>query len=163
MWWSATVRPACGETGTGGHGPPPLLAHTTRNWRERALAGHRVIAESAGATITKTDLTVHAELGAEPCCTGIQVREEVVAVLPVTRHRVHGGWNHPPSSASHRCDTDRRNVRLPSADTVTSHRMRLNLLLSRAPTCTCASRHSHKRAAVSGRGGHRSMPSGTLG
>jgi transposase len=71
-----------------------LFSHITMNWRGRPLTSHEVIVESIAATTTKTGLRVHAELDTNPYPTGIQVSDEEIAALPITRHRFHGDWNY---------------------------------------------------------------------
>ncbi|WP_442802760.1 ISAzo13-like element transposase-related protein [Streptomyces sp. CB01373] len=65
------------------------------------LTSHEVIVQSIAATTTRTGLTVHAELDTNRYPTGIQVTDEELAALPITRHRFHGDWNytlHPQPS-----------------------------------------------------------------
>jgi hypothetical protein len=64
------------------------------NWRGRPLTSHEVIVESIAATTNKTGLTVHAELDTNPYPTGIQVGDDEIAALPITRHRFPGDWNY---------------------------------------------------------------------
>ncbi|MFE2738890.1 ISAzo13 family transposase [Streptomyces sp. NPDC059349] len=71
-----------------------LFSHITMNWRGRPLTSHEVIVQSIAATTTKTGLTVHAELDTDEYPTGIQVSDEEIAALPITRHRFHGDWNY---------------------------------------------------------------------
>ncbi|WP_393073308.1 ISAzo13 family transposase [Streptomyces sp. LN704] len=71
-----------------------LFSHITMNWRGRPLTSHEVIVESIAATTTKTGLTVHAELDTNPYPTGIQITDDEIAALPITRHRFHGDWNY---------------------------------------------------------------------
>lgn len=71
-----------------------LFSHITMNWRGRPLTSHEVIIESIAAATTKTGLTVHAELDTNPYPTGIQVSDDEIAALPITRHRFHGDWNY---------------------------------------------------------------------
>ncbi|MEU0837241.1 ISAzo13 family transposase [Streptomyces sp. NPDC005969] len=71
-----------------------LFSHITMNWRGRPLTSHEVIVESIAATTTKTGLTVHAELDTNCYPTGIQVSDDEIAALPITRHRFHGDWNY---------------------------------------------------------------------
>jgi transposase len=75
-----------------------LFSHITMNWRGRPLTSHEVIVESIAATTTRTGLRVHAELDTNPYPTGIQVSDDEIAALPITRHRFHGDWNYtlPP-------------------------------------------------------------------
>ncbi|MFG2142682.1 ISAzo13 family transposase [Streptomyces sp. NPDC048696] len=81
-----------------------LFSDITMNWRGRPLTSHEVIVESIAATTTKTGLTVHAELDTTKYPTGIQVSDDEIAALPLTRHRFHGDWNytlhprHPPEA-----------------------------------------------------------------
>lgn len=42
----------------------------------------------------ETGLTVHAELDTTKYPTGIQVSDDEIAALPLTRHRFHGDWNY---------------------------------------------------------------------
>ncbi|MEU9256527.1 hypothetical protein AB0D66_32600, partial [Streptomyces sp. NPDC048270] len=76
------------------------------NWRGRPLTSHEVIVESIAATTTETGLTVHAELDTNPYPAGIQVSEDAIATVPITRHRFHGDWNctlhpqHPMDTAT---------------------------------------------------------------
>ncbi|MDT7685078.1 MAG: hypothetical protein QOG57_5388, partial [Pseudonocardiales bacterium] len=53
-----------------------------------------VIVQSIAATTTRTGLTVHAELDTDHYPTGVQISDEVIAALPITRHRFHGDWNY---------------------------------------------------------------------
>lgn len=71
-----------------------LFSHITMNWRGRPLTSHEAIVESIAATTTKTGLTVHAALDTNPYPTGIQVSDDEIASLPISRHRFHGDWNY---------------------------------------------------------------------
>ncbi|MFD6249915.1 ISAzo13 family transposase [Streptomyces roseolus] len=71
-----------------------LFSHITMNWCGRPLTSHEVIVQSITATTTKTGLTVHAELDTNPYPTGVQVSDDELAALPITRHRFHGDWNY---------------------------------------------------------------------
>lgn len=90
-----------------------LFSHITMNWRGRPLTSHEVIVQSIAATTTKTGLTVHAELDTSCYPTGIQVSDDEIAALPITRHRFHGDWNytlhpqHPLDASATNSTTDR--------------------------------------------------------
>jgi hypothetical protein len=71
-----------------------LFSHITMNWRGGPLTSHEVIVQSIAATTTRTGLTVHAELDTDHYPTGVQISDEVIAALPITRHRFHGDWNY---------------------------------------------------------------------
>ena len=64
------------------------------NWRGRPLNSHEAIVQSITATTTRTGLTVHAELDTAQHPTGIQVSDDKIAALPISRHRFHGDWNY---------------------------------------------------------------------
>lgn len=96
-----------------------LFSHITMNRRGRPLTSHEVIVESIAATTTKTGLTVHAELDTNCCPTGIQVGDDEIAALPITRHRFHGDWNytlhpqHPMDAATTDSTSDQAPVSRP--------------------------------------------------
>jgi Rhodopirellula transposase DDE domain len=71
-----------------------LFSHITMNWRGRPLTSHQVVVQTIAATTTRTGLRVHAELddGAYP--TGVQISDQQMAALPITRHGWHGNWNY---------------------------------------------------------------------
>src|SRR5437588_6586866 len=87
-----------------------LFSAISMNWRGRPLTSHEVIVQAIAATTTRTGLTVHAELDTGLYPTGVQVSDQQMAALPITRHGFHGDWNyclHPrgggirPGGASH--------------------------------------------------------------
>ena len=71
-----------------------LFSHITMNWRGRPLTSHEVVVQSIAATTTRTGLQVHAELDTGIYHTGIQVDDEALAAIALTRHRCHGDWNY---------------------------------------------------------------------
>jgi hypothetical protein len=82
-----------------------LFSHITMNWRGRPLTSHEVVVQSIAATSTRTGLKVHAALDTSTYPTGVQVDDEALAAVPITRHRFHGDWNytvHPtPTPPAH--------------------------------------------------------------
>jgi hypothetical protein len=77
------------------------------NWRGRPLTGHEVVVRTIAATTTATGLTVHAELDSGAYPTGVQISDEQMATLPITRHDFHGDWNytlHPPPHSTPAAD-----------------------------------------------------------
>jgi hypothetical protein len=105
--WKAQLAVLAAETGlaiTVCHVPPGtskwnriehrLFSHITMNWRGRPLTSHQVVVQSIAATTTRTGLTVHAELDSGRYPIGIQVSDEQMATLPITRHDFHGDWNY---------------------------------------------------------------------
>jgi transposase len=71
-----------------------LFAHITMNWRGRPLTSHEVIVQAIAATTTATGLRVHAELDTGTYDTGIQISDQQIGALPLTRHDWHGDWNY---------------------------------------------------------------------
>ncbi len=71
-----------------------LPSYITMNWRGRPLASHEAMLQSIAATSSRTGLIVHAELDSGQYPTGIRVRDDEIAALPITRHRFHGDWNY---------------------------------------------------------------------
>jgi hypothetical protein len=70
-------------------------------------------------------LTVHAEL--DPCSypTGVQISDEEMATLPITRHDFHGDWNytlHPPPHSTASQDAQDLDSHDASADAATGDR-----------------------------------------
>ncbi|GAU71478.1 transposase [Streptomyces sp. NBRC 110611] len=70
-----------------------LFSHITMNWRSRPLTSHDVIVNSIAATITRTGLTVRAELDTTSDETGVKVSDGQMTALPLNRHDWHGDWN----------------------------------------------------------------------
>ncbi|MFF9221639.1 ISAzo13 family transposase [Streptomyces viridosporus] len=128
--WKTHLADLAGETGleiTVCHLPPGtskwnkaehrLFSHITMNWRGRPLTSHEVMLRTIAATTSRTGLTVHAELDSNEYPTGIQISDEVVAALPITRHRFHGDWNYTLHPAEHHpLPPDRLRRNRPSAD-----------------------------------------------
>lgn len=93
-WWNAAGRDACPAAGR-------LLITAdsggSNGYRTRTCKTELAIVGSIATTTTKTGLRVHTELDTNPYPTGIQVSDDEIAVLPITRHRFHGDWNCTPS------------------------------------------------------------------
>src|SRR6266849_5973128 len=105
--WKAGLAALAAETGleiTCCHFPPGtskwnkiehrLFSAISMNWRGRPLTSHEVIVQTIAATTARTGLTVHAELDTGLYPTGVQVSDQQMAALPVTRHGFHGDWNY---------------------------------------------------------------------
>jgi hypothetical protein len=105
--WKVALQELADETGlqmTVCHLPPGtskwnkiehrLFAYISVNWRGRALISHEVIVELIGATTTKAGLRVQAvrDTGIYP--TKIQVSDDQLAAVRLTRHGFHGDWNY---------------------------------------------------------------------
>jgi transposase len=105
--WKAELAALALETGlavTVCHFPPGtskwnkiehrLFSHITMNWRGRPLTSHEVILQAIAATTTRGGLRVHAALDTSTYHTGIQISDQQMGALPLTRHDWHGDWNY---------------------------------------------------------------------
>jgi hypothetical protein len=71
-----------------------LFCFITKNWRGRPLTNYEVIVNLIASTTTKTGLTVRAALDPRSYETGIEVSQEELEHLSITRAKFHGDWNY---------------------------------------------------------------------
>jgi hypothetical protein len=71
-----------------------LFCFITKNWRGRPLTSYEVIVNLIGSTTTKSGLTVRAALDTNAYETGIEVSDEQLARVKLTRAKFHGEWNY---------------------------------------------------------------------
>jgi hypothetical protein len=71
-----------------------LFAFITQNWRGKPLVSHAVIVQLIGATATETGLQVCCEIDRNLYPKGIQVSEQEMQALNLTRAEFHGEWNY---------------------------------------------------------------------
>lgn len=71
-----------------------LFCFITKNWRGRPLTTYEVIVNLIASTTTKAGLTVRAALDPRPYETGIEVSDEELEHLRITRAKFHGDWNY---------------------------------------------------------------------
>ena len=71
-----------------------LFCFITKNWRGRPLTSYEVIVNLIGNTTTTTGLTVKAALDTNHYETGIEVSDEELARVNLTRAKFHGEWNY---------------------------------------------------------------------
>jgi len=79
-----------------------LFSHISSNWRGQTLASHEVVVNLIAATITRTGLTVHAELDHAEYPKGIKISDRQIRELEsraITRHDWHGEWNYTLTAA----------------------------------------------------------------
>ena len=117
------IAPGCGRPNSSGgrrgraaitvcHFPPGtskwnkiehrLFSHISSNWRGQTLASHEVVVNLIAATITRTGLTVHAELDHAKYPKGIKISDRQIRELEsraITRHDWHGEWNYTLTAA----------------------------------------------------------------
>ena len=71
-----------------------LFSFMSLNWRGKPLESHEVIINLIAATTTSTGLKVYAQLDKRPYPTKIEVTDEQLAAVNITRHSFHGEWNY---------------------------------------------------------------------
>jgi hypothetical protein len=71
-----------------------LFCHITENWRGRPLVDHETVVQLIGSVRTKTGLVVRAKLDTRSYPTGIEVGDDEMEGLNITRDRFHGDWNY---------------------------------------------------------------------
>jgi hypothetical protein len=105
--WKRELQRFANETGlaiTVTHLPPGtskwnkiehrLFAFITQNWRGKPLISHQVIIELIGATTTETGLQVSCEIDGNLYPKGVQVTEQEMLAINLTRKEFHGEWNY---------------------------------------------------------------------
>jgi Rhodopirellula transposase DDE domain len=71
-----------------------LFCFITKNWRGRPLTTYEVIVNLIASTTTKTGLIVRAALDTDKYETAVEVKDEDLARLRLTRAKFHGEWNY---------------------------------------------------------------------
>jgi Rhodopirellula transposase DDE domain len=71
-----------------------LFSFMSLNWRGKPLESHEVIINLIAATTTSTGLKVFAQFDQRPYPTKIEVTDEQLAAVNITRHAFHGDWNY---------------------------------------------------------------------
>jgi hypothetical protein len=105
--WKRELQRLANETGlkiTVAHLPPGtskwnriehrLFAFITMNWRGKPLVSHQVIVQLIGATTTETGLKVCCELDGNLYLKGVEVSDEEMQAINITRNIFHGEWNY---------------------------------------------------------------------
>ena len=105
--WKRELQRLANETGlkiTVTHLPPGtskwnriehrLFAFITMNWRAKPLVSHQVIIQLIGATTTETGLKVCCEIDGNRYPKGVEVSDEELQAINITRDAFHGEWNY---------------------------------------------------------------------
>ena len=71
-----------------------LFAFITMNWRGKPLVSHQVIIQLIGATTTETGLKVCCEIDGNRYPKGVEVSDEELKAINITRDAFHGEWNY---------------------------------------------------------------------
>ncbi len=75
-----------------------MFCHISMNWRGKQLVSHEVIVNLIGNTTTKTGLTIAAELDTNIYPKGVQITDEKLETVNLTKATFHGEWNYMISS-----------------------------------------------------------------
>jgi Rhodopirellula transposase DDE domain len=71
-----------------------LFSFISTNWRGKPLISHEVIINLIAATTTSTGLKVYAQLDDRDYPKGIEVSDQQLAAVNLTRDQFHGEWNY---------------------------------------------------------------------
>jgi hypothetical protein len=71
-----------------------LFSFISTNWRGKPLISHELIINLITATTTTTGLKVYAQLDDRPYPKEIQVTDQELAAVNITRSQFHGDWNY---------------------------------------------------------------------
>jgi len=76
-----------------------MFSFVSLNWRGKPLESLEVIIELIAATTTTTGLKVYAQLDERTYEKGIEVSDQQLAAVGITRNEFHGDWNYAISPA----------------------------------------------------------------
>jgi hypothetical protein len=71
-----------------------LFSFVSLNWRGKPLESLEVIVNLIASTTTNTGLKVYAQLDPGSYERGIEITDEQLAAVNITRHEFHGDWNY---------------------------------------------------------------------
>ena len=71
-----------------------LFSFLTKNWRGKPLVSHQVIVQLISATTTDTGLKVCCEIDGNLYPKGVEVSDEELHAINLTRDSFHGEWNY---------------------------------------------------------------------
>ena len=71
-----------------------MFSFVSLNWRGRPLESLEIVINLIAATTTNTGLQIHARLDDGTYERGIEVTDEQLAAVNITRHAFHGDWNY---------------------------------------------------------------------
>jgi len=105
--WKRELQRFANETGlliTVTHLPPGtskwnkiehrLFSFISMNWRAKPLVSYRVIVDLISATTTETGLQICCEIDPNLYPKGVQVSEQEMQAINLTRAEFHGEWNY---------------------------------------------------------------------
>jgi transposase len=75
-----------------------MFSYISMNWRGKPLVNYETIVNLIGNTTTRTGLTINAELDVNQYEKGIQVSDEELEMVNLTKAAFHGEWNYSIAS-----------------------------------------------------------------
>jgi hypothetical protein len=85
-----------------------MFSFVSLNWRGKPLESLEVVVNLIAATKTSTGLKLYARLDPETYERGIDVTDEQLAALNITRHTFHGDWNYRIAGINRRGERNER-------------------------------------------------------
>ena len=80
-----------------------MLSFVSLNWRGKPLESLEIIVNLIAATTSNTGLKIYARLDDQTYERGVDVTDDQLATVNITRHAFHGDWNytvHPSHAQS---------------------------------------------------------------
>jgi hypothetical protein len=71
-----------------------MFSFVSLNWRGRPLESAQVIIDLIGQTTTSTDLKLYAQLDDRTYERGIEVTDQELTAVNITRDEFHADWNY---------------------------------------------------------------------
>ena len=71
-----------------------MFSFVSLNWRGKPLESLEVVINLIAATTTNTGLKLYARLDDRTYERGIEITDEQLAAVNITRHAFHGDWNY---------------------------------------------------------------------
>jgi hypothetical protein len=71
-----------------------MFSFVSLNWRGKPLESLEIIINLIAATKTNTGLKIYTRLDDQTYERGVDVTDEQLAALNITRHAFHGDWNY---------------------------------------------------------------------
>jgi hypothetical protein len=71
-----------------------MFSFVSLNWRGKPLESLEVITNLIAGTTTNTGLKIYAQIDDRVYEKGVEVTDEQLAVVHITRHTFHGDWNY---------------------------------------------------------------------
>ena len=71
-----------------------MFSFVSLNWRGTPLESVEMIINLIANTTTSTGLTLYAQLDERTYQRGIEITDEQLASVDITRHTFHGDWNY---------------------------------------------------------------------